>query len=83
MAGSELGELYAAWDEHKKEKKQNNQKSSVAILEEKGVKFERLSDTHLRVAEYDYWPSTGLFIHRKTQKRGRGVFGLLKKLGVQ
>lgn len=83
MSDSELGELYGAWREHKKEKKENNQKNSVTILEENGVQFTKLSSTHLRISEFDYWPSTGLFIHRKTQKRGRGVFNLLKKLGVQ
>jgi hypothetical protein len=77
---SELGEIFAAWKEESKRKKLSNAESSRYTLLNSGVKFQDLSDTHLRVGEFDFWPSTGLFIHIKTKKRGRGVFNLIKKI---
>lgn len=37
---------------------------------------------HLVIGDFDFWPSTGLFKNRKTGKKGRGVFNLIKVLGV-
>lgn len=80
---SELGELFKDLREERKEKRAANKELSVALLQDKGVSYKRLSDDHLRVGEFDYWPSTGLFMHTKTKKRGRGVFNLLKLVGVK
>jgi len=77
---SELGETYAALREHNQEKRRYNLHSSIGILEKNEVPVEELSPTHFRVGVYDFWPSTGLFINRKTGQRGRGVFNLLKKI---
>lgn len=62
-----------------------NTASSTDILAQRGVPFESKNNgAHLIVAggRLDFWPSTGVFIERKTGLRGRGVFKLLKVLGV-
>jgi hypothetical protein len=69
-------------------RKQHNKESSTQILERAGVHFTTKNDgVHLIVEEggktVDYWPSTGLFIDRADKKRRRGVFRLLKHLGVK
>jgi hypothetical protein len=76
---SELGEIYSAWKEIKKDKKLSNLKQSLSLLDNLGIEYRALSSTHYRVGAYDYWPSTGLFIHTKTKKRGRGVCNLIEK----
>lgn len=76
----DMGEIFNAMKEHSKDKKFNNYNRSIQILDERKIKFIQLSDTHLRVKNYDYWPSTGLFIELKTKKRGRGIFNLIKRL---
>lgn len=77
---SEIGDDFKALREFNKEKKANNFESSVQKLVGEGIPFQQLSNTHLRIGEFDFWPSTGLFIHRKTGKRGRGVFNLIKRV---
>lgn len=77
---SELGELYSAWNEHKRAKKKLNYEQSLQLLADNGVVLKQLSPDHFRIDDFDYWPSTGLFINRKTNKRGRGVFNLIKRL---
>lgn len=77
---SDLGEVFKVMKETSKIKRNRNHESSMGILWDQGIEFKVLSDTHLRVGEYDFWPSTGLFIHVKTKKRGRGVFNLIKKI---
>jgi len=76
---SELGEVFEELKKLSKIKKLSNAESSRYMLLNSGIKFKELSADHLRVGLYDYWPSTGLFIHMKTKKRGRGVFNLIKK----
>lgn len=61
------------------EKRANNLMQSLSALQQNGIEFNQLSPTHFRVGDFDYWPSTGLFINRKTQRRGRGVFNLIKQ----
>lgn len=80
---SELGELYRDWKKEKTAKKQLNAVASEDILIRKGVQFRKFTEDHYRVGEYNFWPSTGLFIHVHRNERGRGVFNLLKKLGVK
>ncbi len=77
---SEIGEIFAALKEEGRIKKQNNLKNSIDILKEQGVLFKRLSETHYRIGDFDFWPSTGKFLNRKTNKYSRGVFNLLKQL---
>lgn len=30
------------------------------------------------IGDFDFYPSTGLFRNRKTNKKGRGIFNLIK-----
>jgi len=80
---SDVGEDFKAWHEHKKAKKHRNQLSSTELLIEFGIKFESFnSGNHLYVAErFDFWPSTGKWIERKTQRHGRGYRKLINALG--
>lgn len=66
------------WDEYKKAKKQNNFEYAISKLEDSQIYFEYLSESHIRVLSWDYWPSTGLFIHMKSKRRGRGINKLMK-----
>lgn len=75
---SELGETFQAMREESQERRQSNCIRSLLKLKESNVPFKVLSPEHLRVGDFDYWPTTGLFIHLKTKKRGRGVHNLLK-----
>jgi uncharacterized membrane protein YsdA (DUF1294 family) len=77
---SELGEIFAAHKEDRRKKKSNNLESTLAILNERKVPYKKLSAVHLWIGSFDFWPSTGLFIHKKTKKRGRGIFNLLKAM---
>ncbi len=66
-------------------KRQSNMEKSTKILMDNGIRFHsRNGGIHLivfgQVKEFDYWPSTGKFINRKTKKAGRGVFNLIKEL---
>ena len=64
-----------------KEKRKSNTISSTEILKKFEIKFESKNDgAHIIVENFDFWPSTGLFINRKTKKRGRGIFNLLKQI---
>lgn len=80
MSDWEYAEAFKALREEGKSKRAQNLCNSLQMLAGAGVAFERLSPTHVRVGEYDFWPSTGLFIHTKTKKRGRGVRNLLRKV---
>jgi hypothetical protein len=77
---SELSQEFRDLKDYSKEKRSDNLEKTLIILKERGVDFQRLSESHLRVANFDFWPTTGLFIHRVTRVRGRGIFNLLKRL---
>lgn len=77
---SELGDDFAAMREHGKIKKKSNLQNAKAVFAENEVEFSEKSPIHFIVGEYDFWPSTGLFISRRTRKRGRGIFNLIKKV---
>jgi hypothetical protein len=81
---SDLGETFKAFREAGQEKRQSNLERSVALLDAQKVPYTRLSEHHLRIGDYDFWPSTGLWISR-THKRskGRGVLNLLVTLDRQ
>lgn len=84
---SDVGELYRAWGEDKKRKKESNQEYSTNLLIQKGVEFESKNwGNHLVVTGkncvIDFWPSTGKFIVRGV-KHGRGVRNLLKLCEVK
>ena len=75
-----MSEEWEGYREDRSKKKKQNQISSVKILKERGVPFETMNEGngHYRIGEYDFWATTGKFIHRPTKKHGRGVFNLLK-----
>lgn len=71
--------------EDNKDKRANNRESSAEILFKKGITFEcKNNGAHLVVrgsgCVVDFWPGTGLYIVRVSEKKGRGVFNLLKFL---
>lgn len=68
--------------EASKEKRKGNREWSTNLLQTRGVPFvSKNLGAHLIVAErFDFWPGTGLFIERKTGKKGRGVHKLLREL---
>lgn len=71
------------WKDMRKEgqlRKKLNLERSLKILHKEGIEFSMLTDYQVRIGDYDFWPSTGLFLNRVTQKKGRGVFTLLKIL---
>jgi hypothetical protein len=61
------------------EKRASNRESGARILTEAGIPYEsKNGGAHLVVGErYDYWPGTGLWIHRETRHKGRGIRGLI------
>lgn len=66
--------------EESQKKKLSNYESSIKILKDNNIEFKILSEhsRHLRVGDFDFWPSTGKFYNQKTQQKGRGVFKLIK-----
>lgn len=71
------------WDSYEAErraKRWENDRQSIEILQRQKIPFETLSKagSHYRIGEYDFWATTGKFIHRTTKKSGRGVFNLIK-----
>lgn len=79
----DMAEIFQAMKEDRKEQKQNNLANAGRILETHGVKYRELTEYHWRVGEWDFWPSTGKFIHTKMKARGHGVFNLIKRIGGQ
>lgn len=77
---SELGDDYKALKEFNKKKKIDNHEKSIRILMLNNIQFETLSDTHLRIGKFDFWPSTGKFWNRNKNHYGRGIFNLIKQL---
>jgi hypothetical protein len=78
------------WDAHRqwsRERRAGNRRNSADILRERGVDFVTRNDgAHLIVqfgtATADFWPGTGKYRVRPDGKYLRGVFNLLKDLGV-
>ncbi len=70
--------VFAEMKEQSRVKKMSNLESSTKILDERKINYQKLTQWHYRVGEYDFWPTTGKFMHRASGKTGRGVFELLK-----
>lgn len=79
---SELGDDFRLYGEMRKKKRESNIDFSTKILADKGIPFvSKNYGVHLIVNKlFDFYPSTGLFIHRNTKKRGRGIYNLIKQL---
>lgn len=78
MSDWEYAEAFKAMKEEGKQKRASNTANSLNLLAAMGIEFKLLSPSHARVGDYDFWPSTGLFIHVKTKKRNRGVQKLIR-----
>jgi len=84
---SEVGEMFADHRKQGQEKRANNREQSTSLLQENGISFvKRNMGAHLIVSYegivVDFWPGTGKFIVRGEHKKRRGVFALLKVLGI-
>lgn len=77
---SDLGDAFKEYRAMRKVKKIKTIHASLDILDRNEIDYKILSKNgpHILVEEFDYWASTGLFINRKTKKRGRGIFNLLR-----
>lgn len=69
------------------ERRASNRENSAHILRHNGVQFEEKNDgAHLIVRHdgktADFWPGTGKYSVRGTGAYKRGVFSLLKDLGI-
>lgn len=76
----EMGEIFQVMREASKEKRANNLIASLELLRSRGYIPQQLSDTHFRVGDFDFWPSTGKYLNRKTKLMSRGVRNLLTHL---
>lgn len=83
MSDWEYAEAFKALKEEGRQKRASNLASSLNLLTAVGIPFMLLSSTHARVGEFDFWPSTGLFIHTKTKARNRGVQKLIRKVKAE
>ena len=83
---SETGDELREIKKMRQEKRWNNYESSLEIMKASGIYFEEKPNGHLIVygkgetekATHDFWLTTGLFIRRDGQKRGRGVKNLIR-----
>jgi len=78
----EMKEYFDALDTEIKKRRQSLSLRSVLTLQAEGIKFTVLNEhgPHLRVGAFDFWPSTGRFVHRATKRWGRTLEGLLALL---
>jgi|GEM_PF-6843923 len=84
---SEMGEVFKSWKQDRQEKRWSNYASSKNILIKEGIIFEEKDNGHFTIygpdskeVWFDFWATTGLYIHRQTKTRGRGVRGLIRKV---
>lgn len=73
--------------EQSRQRRARNRRESAATLTAHGVTYTVRNDgAHLVVTHagtvVDFWPGTGLYQPRGSDTRGRGVFNLLRALGV-
>jgi len=76
------------WKGESEARRADNREKSAVILAERGIQFETKNmGAHLIVSHdgkvADFWPGTGKYIPRGGGRPGRGVFNLLKRLGVK
>jgi len=76
----DMGEFWKDVNSAGQSRRRANLTSSIDVLRDYGIDFVQLSPSHFRVGKFDFWPSTGLYIHTGSKQRGRGVFNLIKKV---
>lgn len=82
--GDFWGDTKEARKEESRKRKDRNHAHAIDQLAKNGVSSKSKDGVHYVVdSRFDYWPSTGLFINRKTKKRGRGIKNLLRALKEQ
>lgn len=80
---SDMGDDFKMLKDHSKEKRKANLEWSTVKVEEflkkNDINYEIKNDgQHFIIDnEWDYWPSGGLFINRKTKKKSRGMNNLI------
>lgn len=82
---SDMAETFKAMNDYAQAKRRDNTIKSTRLLKLANVEFvSKNNGAHLIVLNrWDYWPSTGLFIDRSNQKRGRGITNLLRIIAKQ
>lgn len=80
---TESSEMWAIHKEHSKQKRNDNRDRSAKLLTERGIEFESKNlGAHLIVQSnkgiIDFWPGTGKWKARESDKFRRGVFELLR-----
>lgn len=84
----DMGELFKDLKEHSQQKRASNRETSSELLNKHKIPYQSKNyGAHLIITYnsviIDFWPGTGMFILRNKQKtRGRGIFKLFKKLGI-
>lgn len=74
-------EFYAEMKQERKKKKLQNAKSSLSLLDARGIKYEKMKgNMHYKIGDWNFYPSTGVYFNQKTYIKGRGVFNLLREL---
>jgi hypothetical protein len=78
----DMGDIFRGMREHSQNKREKNRFSSAKILRDRGIEFVSNNyGAHLIVlGEWDFWPGTGKYSHRKNIKYKRGIFNLLKDI---
>lgn len=84
---NEVSEMWRDYREARQEKKRENLKFSTDLLDRHSIKYvSHNHGIHLviegRNGPIDFWPSTGLYIERKTKRKLRGIVRLLREIGV-
>jgi len=79
----DMGEIFNAMHEAKKEKRTSNTQQSTELLTKHKISFQsKNSGAHLVVwagnYDVDFWPSTGLWMVRGQKKRNRGIRSLIE-----
>lgn len=74
----DMGDLYRDLRDHKKEKKLKNLEYAENIL--KNYEYRKIDEYLFYIgplAQFEFWPTTGLFRNRETGRKGRGINNLL------
>jgi hypothetical protein len=83
----DMGDTFNAMRESGKERRASNRETTPELLRRHGIPFDTKNDgAHLIVYHggkiADLWPGTGKYQVRGTGKYRRGVFNMLRDLGV-
>lgn len=75
------------WKLESQRRRGSNRENGAKILSEHGISFESKNmGAHLIVnhggAVFDFWPGTGKYTPRGSGRSGRGVFNLIRLLGI-